>query len=473
MSAPSSPNEKSQGRKRFHGGSDDDEIGVDDEYVKRSKIRRKSVQLSEDDDSAEEKEVGPPRGREPGRRAIPRITKRELTAHDSDHDDDDEDDITPALSNKKRRYNAEEEEGDRSDGEDDQVRPGSFSRRTGKRDSRDYSDESGGEDDVDNDRQEKATKVKSEYHQELNESEVDEEEDQKKPEKKKSAFETALEMTKAGRRTRTKELDPKLIENESMAFLERMMKARDDDLRSFKKGQPALEKIRMLRDVEIMMMKVQYREYLLDNMLLPVFRAWLDRLPDGTLPNVQVRSTLLKILLEMPMDDDWVDRLESSEGLGKVIHYLSRNEDYEPNRRIAEKIMMKWARPVYKMSSNFHNLLDEFDKPEEGYRAPKDGVAAERKAALKTVRRLKTTEEKLRAFNDKNGKTRVMASIPRPAPFLYTTVAEGNVVVDDNVRQEVRSNRAKVRKVNRTLSNLRRLNKRNTSSGTKPSVNGR
>lgn len=492
---------------------DEDEDDLKDDYVKPSAPRRKPIDLSDGDDSAEEEDDGPVRrGRDVVRRKELVTAKsshddsgNDDYSNDEDVDDDDarisgvekrrpigksikheqpedysdaaDDKISPAPVKKESRYDSDDDDNRSDEEERRRVSKKPSSKKSGKRKSRGFSDDEYGDDgSYDNDdeyRRKKSKKSKSRFDDELGDGLIDEQEMEQKPAKKKSQIETELEKVKAGRRSRGKEMDPQMIENESVAFLERMMKARDDDLRSFKKGQPALEKIRMLRDVEMMMMKIQYREYLLDNMLLSVFRAWLDRLPDGTLPNVQVRSTLLKILLDLPMDEDWVDRLESSEGLGKVVHFLSRNEDYEPNKRIAEKIMMKWARPVYKMSSNFHSLLDEFDKPEDGHRAPRDSVAAERKAAMRTVRRLKTTEEKLKEFSSNNDKSRVMASMPRPAPFLFTTVAEGSSVVDDKVEQEVRSNRAKTKKVNRTLSNLRRLNKRNMSRGTKPSINGR
>lgn len=508
--------DENEKRRRADVSDEEDDDDLKDDYVKPSTgSRRKPIDLSDGDDSAED-DGGPIR------RGRDSIRKKEAVALKSSRDDDDddanddysndevgndddrdarnssaeksksrnkavkrerldydseldEDKISPVRPKKESRYGSDDED-DHSDEDIPRRESKKFSRKSGKRKSRNLSDDEYGDDgSAENDYgvTKKRKKSKSGYNDEQEDNSNDEQEREQKSAKKKSQFETALDKAKAGRRSRGKELDPHMIENESVAFLERMMKARDDDLRSFKKGQPALEKIRMLRDVEMMMMKVQYREYLLDNMLLPVFRAWLDRLPDGTLPNVQVRSTLLKILLELPIDEDWVERLESSEGLGKVIHFLSRNEDHEPNRRLAEKIMMKWARPVYKMSSNFHSLLDEFDKPEEGHRAPKDSVAAERKAAMRTVRRLKTTEEKLKEFGGNSEKSRVMASMPRPAPFLFTTVAEGNGVVDEKVIQEVRSNRAKTKKVNRTLSNLRRLNKRNSSRGTKPSINGR
>lgn len=48
---------------------------------------------------------------------------------------------------------------------------------------------------------------------------------------------------------------------------------RDDYLQSSQRGEPALEKIKMLRDIERMMTKVHHRKYLVDNMLLAAFCA--------------------------------------------------------------------------------------------------------------------------------------------------------------------------------------------------------
>ncbi len=68
------------------------------------------------------------------------------------------------------------------------------------------------------------------------------------PKKPKNAFEEALAAGKAMRRPRKKEMDPAKVEQECITFLERMMRARDDDVRSYKKGQPALAKLKMLRE---------------------------------------------------------------------------------------------------------------------------------------------------------------------------------------------------------------------------------
>jgi len=200
-------------------------------------------------------------------------------------------------------------------------------------------------------------------------------------------------------------------------------------------------------------------------------------MPDGALPNVQIRTSLLEILSDIPVDADWVERLESSQGLGRVIHFLSVNEDYAPNKRIAEKLLSKWSRPVYQSNANFQDLLQEFEKPEEGHRAPKDGIASERRAALETVRHFKTTQEKIKSFKSKTGKgndEQILASVPRPTPFLYHAMAAENTGgLDEKTIRELRAAKARKQKVNKTLSTLRKTNKNQSARAAKPSVNGR
>lgn len=41
-----------------------------------------------------------------------------------------------------------------------------------------------------------------------------------------------------------------------------------------------------------------------------------------------------------------MQRLKDSRALGLVIRFLSKNDEYVPNRRAAENLMSKWARIV-------------------------------------------------------------------------------------------------------------------------------
>ncbi|KAI0563616.1 Transcription factor IIS [Gracilaria domingensis] len=301
------------------------------------------------------------------------------------------------------------------------------------------------------------------------------EEPEPKPEKPKTEFERVMDDAKAYRRPRAKELDDNIVRTQCLDFLEKMMTARDDDVKAFRNGQPALSKLRMLREVELMLMKTSHREMLLDSMLLNVMKAWLDPLPDGTLPNVAIRKSLLQILSDMPVDNDWIDRLESSQGLGKLIHFLATKDSNPTIRRVAEKLMMKWARVVYRNKANFHDLLEEYARPDDGNRIPTEGVAAERRHALNSLRSFKSTRQKLESIKPYPGKERsqVLAAIPRPSPMLYTTLAESETVVSQRSMRGGRGGKGTSRKVSKTISDLRRNNKRASARASRPSINGR
>ncbi|CAN8063924.1 unnamed protein product [Agarophyton chilense] len=295
-----------------------------------------------------------------------------------------------------------------------------------------------------------------------------------KPEKPKTEFERVMDDAKALRRPRAKEVDGLAVTDDCLAFMEKMMKARDDDMRAYRSNKPALGKLKMLREVELMIMKTSHREIFLDNMLLTVIKKWLDPMPDGTLPNLAIRQSLLQILTDMPVDNDWIERLESSQGLGKVIHFLATKDTNAPNRRMAEKLMMKWSRVVYQNNANFHDLLEEYARPDNGNRIPTEGVAAERRNALNQLRTFKSSRQKLESIKPFPGKERaqVLAAVPRPSPMLYTTLAESEAVNHKAVRGG-RVAKAMNRKVSKTIMDLRRNNKRGSARASRPSINGR
>lgn len=61
----------------------------------------------------------------------------------------------------------------------------------------------------------------------------------------------------------------------------------------------AIKKLKMLPLVESQLKKIDLREALLDSGILNVITDWLTRLPDGSLPNLQIREKLLKLLSEV------------------------------------------------------------------------------------------------------------------------------------------------------------------------------
>ncbi|GAB0490580.1 hypothetical protein MMPV_001817 [Pyropia vietnamensis] len=180
-------------------------------------------------------------------------------------------------------------------------------------------------------------------------------------------------------------LDEEAAEESAVRFLVKMMDARDGDFKSFKRGEPALAKLRELPEVERMLCKVDYRAPLLANGLLSVIKAWLDPMPDRSLPNLRVRQVLLAALDAFPVDERWMESLRSSNGLGKVIHYLSRHDDFEANKRLARKLMDKWSRPIFDMSTDYSHLNADYERVAAPERSTSAGGASDFVRARSTI----------------------------------------------------------------------------------------
>uniref|UniRef100_A0A6T6C574 TFIIS N-terminal domain-containing protein n=1 Tax=Compsopogon caeruleus TaxID=31354 RepID=A0A6T6C574_9RHOD len=218
-----------------------------------------------------------------------------------------------------------------------------------------------------------------------------------------SFFDRKMEESK-NRRKRRRPKDRAVVEEEVLDFIAFMMRVRDDDLKAYRKNTPALNKVKSLPHVEEMLKKIDYRETLLQNDLLPVIRSWLDPMPDNTLPNLTVRSRLLELLSEFPVNEEWLHHLERSRGLGKVVNYLSMKDPHEPNSRLAKALVEKWSRPIFEQTAREEE--DELD-----YRDAKPRME-------QSQRDLKAKSYVSRKMNDSLGQAlKNMARVPEKVSF--------------------------------------------------------
>lgn len=134
------------------------------------------------------------------------------------------------------------------------------------------------------------------------------------------------------------------VERESTDLLQRMLKAHDQDLQDYCLNRPAIAKYRMIREVEQMVTRKYHRTFLFAHNFLNVAKMWLEPYPDGVMPNLLVRTSLLQILQNMPIDERLKGYILKSEGIGHILNYLSKKDDYVPNRNIAEKLLQSWYR---------------------------------------------------------------------------------------------------------------------------------
>jgi transcription factor SPN1 len=301
-----------------------------------------------------------------------------------------------------------------------------------------------------------------------------EEEDEVATGKPKSVFEQVLAEQKATRRPRRKEADPVEVDAKVVEFLQRMMKARNDDVKAYASGQPALSKLAMLPEVRLMFVRHEYRESLLDHMMLAVLKCWLEPMKDGALPNIEIRATLFEILASFKVDSSWVDRLQDSQGLGRIIHYYSKKDDVEAHRRLARKIMMAWSRPFYNSNADFHDLQEDYER--------NDGIAEIRHEAQLELNKLAArNQQKLDLLRSNVGrdaadaKQKVMAEIPQKTSFLFTKMADSEVDLRVTRNRNIKKQRTGGHKsLNKRLSLMKNVRKFTNSRGAEnPSVNGR
>ncbi|XP_027080973.1 protein IWS1 homolog 1-like isoform X1 [Coffea arabica] len=154
-----------------------------------------------------------------------------------------------------------------------------------------------------------------------------------------------------------------------MAELEVVAEA-DADLN--RQNQPAIIKLKKLPLLTEVLSKKQLQQEFLDHGVLNILKNWLEPLPDGSLPNINIRAAILKILTDLPIDLEQHDRREQlkGSGLGKVVMFLSKSdEETTANRKLAKDLIDKWSRPIFNKSTRFEDMRN-FEDERAAFRRP-------------------------------------------------------------------------------------------------------
>ncbi|KAK4365800.1 hypothetical protein RND71_013680 [Anisodus tanguticus] len=160
-----------------------------------------------------------------------------------------------------------------------------------------------------------------------------------------------------------------LVEN-VMAELE-VVAEEDAELNT--QSKPAINKLKKLPLLIDVLSKKQLQQEFLDHGVLTLLRTWLEPLPDKSLPNINIRAAILKILTDYPIDLEQIDRREQlkKSGLGKVIMFLSKSdEETTSNRKLAKDLVDKWSRPIFNKSTRFEDMRNLEDERAAQYRRP-------------------------------------------------------------------------------------------------------
>merc|ERR1712223_379324 len=273
-----------------------------------------------------------------------------------------------------------------------------------------------------------------------------------------SDFDLMMEQQKAMRRRRRKK-DIDLINDNDDAIAKMIadmrLAAREDREKNAER-QPATKKISMLPICMTQLRKSDLQAAFVEANVLSVLTDWLAPMPDKSLPSIQIRKAILKLLFQLRIDDH--TRLKES-GIGKAVMYLYKHpRELRDNKVLAGKIINNWARPIYNLQTDYKNVSKE-------ERQEKDAEIASRRRAQEAAN--ENSEENLRP-GDPGWCYR--ARVPQPMSAAYVNRPKWSSEVDMSHKKQ--KNHGRLDKYMKQQSD-KKGNKHKTKRAVEISIEGR
>ncbi|KAL2348883.1 hypothetical protein Fmac_002883 [Flemingia macrophylla] len=281
------------------------------------------------------------------------------------------------------------------------------------------------------------------------------------------------DLFKIGKKKKKNERSPAeialLVEN-VMAELE---VTAEEDAELNRQGKPAINKLKKLPLLTEVLSKKQLQLEFLDHGVLTLLKNWLEPLPDGSLPNINIRTEILKILNDFPIDLEQYDRREQlkKSGLGKVIMFLSKSdEEINVNRKLAKELVDKWSRPIFNKSTRFEDMRNMEDD-RAPFRRPSVKKPVNKAAGMES----RDSDLDLELSQPRSGQSssRQHASRPEATPLDFVIRPQSKIDPEEiRARAKQAAQDQQRMKMNKKLQQLRAPKKRQLQA-TKLSVEGR
>lgn len=241
-------------------------------------------------------------------------------------------------------------------------------------------------------------------------------------------------------------------------IINQMRDAVEMDIAANQEKRVATGKLKLLPSLLNQLRKIDLRDAFLDSDVLSVMAEWLAPLPDRSLPHLNIREGLLRILLDFNLYD--VDRIKGS-GIGKAVMYLYKHpKETRENKQRAKQLISSWSRPIFNLDSNFSAISreerEERDK-ELQRRSSRNHDGEESEDATPTPKKVKTEEPA--PVPPKPGEKGWIPRARVPAPSMRDYVIRPRSKVDGDIGRGSKRPTNMLEKLMKSHQERRRANK--------------
>ncbi|KAI9199646.1 uncharacterized protein BJ171DRAFT_205534 [Polychytrium aggregatum] len=207
---------------------------------------------------------------------------------------------------------------------------------------------------------EKAARRRSKSQKTRHHDENEKEEEERDPSNPSSIrarvdreVEEILSKSKSKRAKKDDDSEDTAKDELAVKLVDQMRDTAFQDVEFNSKRQPAIAKLKLLPTVKAFLARSHYISDLSDNGLLSSMKYWLEPLPDGSLPSLDIQRTLLVFLETHDFDRGSL----VSSGIGKIVLFYTKCSRVIPElQRVANRIVDKWMRLIIGCTNDYRDI---------------------------------------------------------------------------------------------------------------------